>query len=162
LASEDNTEMKINEVVVSTLNKGKYYETILENSNYITANQPISVAQYSNSTTYDNVTSDPFMALVPALNQFDTKHIINTLNGFTNYVNIVVLTTGINDVELDGVNIDANEFSVVGSTSYSSAQIQVSTGKHTLISSEKKGILAYGYASHDFYAYPSSLRLTKY
>jgi len=159
LASEDNTNITINGVRSTTLNKGEYYETILENSNHIVANHPIQVAQYSNSSTYDNITSDPFMALVPALNQFDTEHIINTLNGFTNYVNIVVPTVAINDVELDGVNINTSEFSVVAGTNYSSAQIQISTGKHTLVSSEKMGILGYGYASYDSYGYPSSLRL---
>ena len=102
------------------------------------------------------------MTLVPAINQFDTEHIINTPSGFTDYVNIVVATTGINDVELDGLDIDASEFSVVTGTIYSSAQIQISGGKHTLISSEKMGILGYGYAEYDSYGYPSSLRLIKH
>ncbi len=159
LASQDNTTIEVNGSMITTLNTGEYYETILKSSNHIKANNPILVAQYSNSSSYDGVTSDPFMALVPALNQFDTTHIINTPSGFTDYINIVAPTTAINDVELDGVDIDASEFSVVTGTTYSSAQIQISGGKHTLISSEKIGILGYGYASYDSYGYPSSLRL---
>jgi len=162
LASQDNTNIEVNGSTVTNLNAGEYYETILKGSNHIKANNPILVAQYSNSSSYDGVTSDPFMTLVPAINQFDTEHIINTPSGFTDYVNIVVATTGINDVELDGLDIDASEFSVVTGTIYSSAQIQISGGKHTLISSEKMGILGYGYAEYDSYGYPSSLRLIKH
>jgi hypothetical protein len=162
LASENNTTVEINGTVVSTLTRGEYYETILKSSSYIKANNPILVAQYSNSSSYDGVTSDPFMALVPALNQFDTEHIINTPSGFTDYINIVVPTIGINDVELDGLDIDASEFSVVQGTLYSSAQIQISGGKHTLTSNEKIGLLGYGYASYDSYGYPSSLRLIRH
>ena len=162
LASENNTTIEVNGSIVTNLNAGEYYETILENSNYIKANNPILVAQYSNSSSYDGVISDPFMALVPAFNQFDTTHIINTPSGFTDYINIVVPTTGVNDVALDGVDIDTNEFKAVSGTTYSSAQIQIEGGKHTLTSDEKIGILGYGYANYDSYGYPSSLRLIKH
>jgi len=162
LASQDNTEVKLNGTVVSTLNAGEYYETILENSNHIIANNPILVAQYSNSTSYDNVTSDPFMTLVPAINQFDNQHIINTPTGFTDYMNIVVHKEGIYDVELDGINIDSNQFTLVNGTDYASAQIQISAGEHTINSDKKIGISGYGFASFDSYAYPSSLRLIQH
>ena len=68
--------------------------------------------------------------------------------------NIIVPTTGINDVELDGVNISSSAFSVVIGTSCSSAQIQISTGKDILLYSEKMGTFGYGNASFYSYAYP--------
>jgi len=162
VASEDNSVITINGTDVVTLNAGGFYETILTTSSHIISNNPIMVAQYSNSTTFDGVTSDPFMAIVPALNQFDTTHIINTPSGFTDYINIVVPTANINDVQLDGVNIDTVEFTVVAGTTYSSAQIQIAPGKHTVNSSVRIGILGYGFADFDSYGYPSSLRVTKH
>ncbi len=162
LASQDNTTVEINGTAVSTLNAGEYYETILKSSSYIKTNKPVLVGQYSNSSSFDGISSDPFMAIVPALNQFDTEHIINTPSGFTDYINIVVPTTAINDVELDGTDIDASEFTNVEGTTYSSAQIKISGGKHTITSNQKIGILGYGYANYDSYGYPSSLRLVKH
>jgi len=162
LASEDNTVITINGTAVSTLNQGEYYETILKDRNHITANSPILVSQYSNGSSFDNVTSDPFMALVPAVTQYDNKHIINTPSGFTDYINVIAPTSAINDIKLDGVDIDSNEFIAVSGTTYSAAQIQISSGSHTITSDEKIGLLGYGYASYDSYGYPSSLRLTKH
>jgi len=163
VASHNNSVVSINGIVTATLhNAGEYYETVLTTSSYITSNYPIMVAQYSNSTSFDGVTSDPFMALVPATAQYDTTHIINTPSGFTDYINLVVPTASINDVQLDGVNINVSDFTVVADTSYSSAQLQISSGKHTVTSSAKIGLLGYGFANYDSYGYPSSLRLIKH
>lgn len=162
IASQDNSILTINGTVVSTLNAGEYYETILTTTSVITSNYPIMVAQYSNGTTFDNVTSDPFMALVPATAQYDTTHIINTPSGFTDYINLVVPTVSINDVQLDGENVNVAEFTVVVGTSFSSAQLQIASGKHTVTSNAKIGMLGYGFADYDSYGYPSSLRITKH
>ena len=162
LASEDNTTLSINNKTITTLDAGEYYNTILAGSNYITANNPLLVAQYSNSTAYDGVTSDPFMTLVPAINQFNTEHIINTPLGFTDYINLVVSTDSLSSIKLDGSVIDKNEFSAVAGTSYSSARIQISYGKHSLSCNKKFGMIGYGFADYDSYGYPSSLTLEKH
>ena len=162
VASEANSVISINGANVATLNAGEFFETVLTTSSHIVSNNPIMVAQYSNGSRFDGVTSDPFMALVPALNQFDTTHIINTPSGFTDYINIVIPTASINDIQLDGANINPAEFSVVAGTTYSSAQIQIASGKHTVTSSAKFGMLGYGFANYDSYGYPSSLRLIKH
>ncbi|SFV61544.1 Hemagglutinin/hemolysin-related protein [hydrothermal vent metagenome] len=162
IASQNNSDITINDTVVATLNAGEYYETILTTSSAISSNSPIMVAQYSNGSSFDGVTSDPFMALVPATAQYDTTHIINTPSGFTDYINLVVPTASVNDVQLDDGNIDVSEFTVVAGTNYSSAQLQISEGQHTVSSSAKIGLLGYGFADYDSYGYPSSLRVTKH
>ena len=67
-----------------------------------------------------------------------------------------------NDVQLDGVNVNVAEFTVVVGTSFSSAQLQIASGKHTVTSNAKIGMLGYGFADYDSYGYPSSLRITKH
>lgn len=163
IASADNTSLEVNGTVVATLDAGEFHEMILEGSNYITANNPILVLQYSNGSSYDGVTSDPFMAIVPAVNQYDTRHVIQTPVGFTNYVNIVVLTANTGDILLDDVEILSSEFTASpGNPSYSAAQIQIDEGTHILSSSVPFGLLGYGFANYDSYGYPSSLKLTKH
>jgi len=163
VASVDGTQINKDGVTIATLNAGQYYETIITGSSYIEATQPIMALQYSNGTTYDGVTSDPFMTLVPAINQFDTRHIINTPSGFTNYVNIVVPTANIGNITMDGTLINSSNFTpVTGNTAYSTAQLSITEGSHVLSSSVAFGLVGYGYAQYDSYGYPSSLKLTQH
>ena len=163
VASVDGTQIKVDGTVVATLDAGKYHEMIIDGSKYIEANHPIMALQYSNGSTYDDVTSDPFMAIVPAINQFDTEHIIQTPTGFTDYVNIVAPTANVGDIMMDGAAIASSEFTTVpGNTSFSTAQIQIDEGSHDFTSSVPFGLLGYGFADYDSYGYPSSLRLTKH
>ena len=153
----------MNGTVVATLNAGEYHEMIIDGSSYVEATEPILAVQYSNGSSYDGVTSDPFMAIVPAINQFDAEHIIQTPSGFTDYVNIVVPTANIGDILLDDVAIPSSEFTAVaGNPSYSTAQIQIDPGSHCFTSSVAFGLSGYGFATWDSYGYPSSLKLTKH
>lgn len=163
VASIDGTQISKDGTVVATLNAGQFYETIITGSSFIQATQPIMALQYSNGTDYDGVTSDPFMTLIPAINQFDTRHIINTPNGFTNYVNIVVPTANINNIILDGTAISSSNFTpVTGNSTYSTAQLSITEGSHVLTSTVPFGLIGYGFATYDSYAYPSSLKLTQH
>ncbi len=163
VASVDNTEVEVNGVVVATLDAGAYHEMIIDGSSFIKGSQPILVLQYSNGTNYDGVISDPFMSIVPATTQYDTKHMIQTPEGFTDYVNISIPTVNIGDVIFDDVAIDSSEFTeVAGNTAFSTAQIQIVPGAHILSSSAAFGLSGYGFANAESYGYPSSLKLTKH
>src|SRR5262249_16005763 len=70
LAATDGTTVNVNGTVVATLNRGQFYETIIAAPAQITSSQPILVAQYANGTSFDGVTGDPFMMLVPPIEQF--------------------------------------------------------------------------------------------
>ena len=67
VASENGTTVAVNGTTVATLNRGQFHERIITSPAEITASAPILVAQYSNGSTFDGVTSDPFMMLVPPL-----------------------------------------------------------------------------------------------
>jgi hypothetical protein len=163
VAAQDGTEIQMDGELVATLNSGEYYETVLQESTYIKSNYPVMVLQYSNGTTYDSVTSDPFMTLVPAIKQFDTAHIIQTPLGFTNYINIVVKATDTEKITLDGQRLDPTLFNEVpGNSSYAYAQIPIREGTHKLYSKTPIGLVGYGFAKDDSYGYPSSLKLIKH
>jgi hypothetical protein len=57
LASQDNTTVSVNGSPVATLNKGKYYETVLTAASVVTADNPIHVMQYSNGQQVDGLTA---------------------------------------------------------------------------------------------------------
>ena len=67
LAATDGTVIRVNGVQVATLNRGEYHERVITLASQIISNHPILVAQYSNSSQFDGVTSDPFMLYIPPL-----------------------------------------------------------------------------------------------
>jgi hypothetical protein len=162
LASVDDTTVSVNGTVVATLNRGKVYQTILSTASEITASQPILVAQYSNGTTYDNVSSDPFMMLVSPYEQYLTSYTVTTpASGFTpNFVNVIAPAAGVASLTLDGTAINASLFKQIGSSGYSGAQVPLAIGSHSLAGSVPFGIIVYGYASADGYGYIGGFSLS--
>jgi hypothetical protein len=157
LASTDNTTINVNGVSVATLNRGQYHEMILTASAQITSTEPILVAQYSNSSTYDNVTSDPFMMLIPPYEQFLGGYTISTpASGFTgNYINIAAPNAAVGTIKVDGVTIPAASFTAIGSSSFSGVQVDISLGVHNITGSGLPfGAFVYGFGPYDSYGYP--------
>src|SRR3712207_7127105 len=55
------------------------------------ASKPILIAQFSNGSTFDGVTSDPFEMHIPPFEQFQTGYTVTTpASGFrVNFINII-------------------------------------------------------------------------
>ncbi|WP_299700520.1 PKD domain-containing protein [uncultured Pontibacter sp.] len=162
LASVNNTQVKVNGIVVATLNNGQYHEQIINGAAEIVATEPILVAQYSNSTTYDGVVSDPFMMLIPPFEQFLGNYTVSTpASGFSgNYINIVAPNASIGTVTLDGVPIPASSFTPIGSTGFSGAQLNISLGTHIVNGVNYPiGSFVYGFDNADSYGYPGGMSL---
>ena len=161
IANIDNTEITINGEIATTINSGEYFETLLEEASFITATSPILVSQYSNGTTFDSVTSDPFMMLIPPFEQFLDEYTFSTpTEGFrTNYVNIVVRTASISSLSLDEIALNESDFTQIFSTDYSYTQIEIGLGSHTLTGAVS-GIYVYGYDKDDSYGYSGGLSLS--
>ncbi|TFZ63847.1 T9SS type A sorting domain-containing protein [Hymenobacter sp. UV11] len=157
LASTNNTQVRVNGTLVATLNRGQYHERVITSSAQITSTEPILVAQYSNSSSYDNVVSDPFMMLIPPLEQFLGSYTVTTpASGFLgNYINVVAPNAAVGTVRLDGVVVPAGSFSAIGSSGYSGAQLTVSLGVHQLTGGIYPiGAFVYGFDTYDSYGYP--------
>jgi LPXTG-motif cell wall-anchored protein len=161
LAGTDNTTVSINGVAVATLNRGQLHEQLVAGAAHITADQPILVAQYSNGTAFDGVTSDPFEMLVPPFEQFLAGYTVTTpASGFSgNYINVVTPTATVGAVTLDGVPIPSGSFTAIGTSGFSGAQLSVALGSHTLAGPQPFGVSVYGFDFADSYGYPGGLSL---
>ncbi|MFT5264204.1 MAG: hypothetical protein ACI8YQ_002950 [Polaribacter sp.] len=161
LASVDSTVVSLNGSTVATLNRGEFHEMDLPSSSYneINTTGAALLAQYSKGTSADGVTSDPFMMLVPPFEQFSGAATFTTpASGFSaHFVNVVVQDGGIGTVQLDGVVIPAVDFTAIGSSGFSGAQIPISAGPHNI--NEPGGFLmgsfVYGFGNFDSYGYPT-------
>jgi hypothetical protein len=160
VADQDGTAVELEGAAPESfmLNAGEFAERLLDGSYRISSDAPILVAQYSNSTSFDGVTSDPFMMLIPSSEQFlDSYTFATPASGFPdNYANIVALTTDAmaGDVLLDGVPVPAAEFSVLAGTDFSATQAVISLGTHTVSAPSPAGLYVYGFATADSYGYP--------
>lgn len=161
LASTDGTTVSVNGTEVATLDRGQLHEQIIAGSATITSNNPVLVAQYSNGSSYDGVTSDPFMMIIPPYEQFLASYTVTTpASGFTgNYINVVAPSAAVGNITLDGTAIPAASFTQIGSSAFSGAQLPVALGAHTLVGSLPFGAFMYGFDSYDSYGYPGGLSL---
>jgi len=163
LSAKDNTNIKINGNTVATLNQGQLHNQIIDGGATITANNPILVAQYSNSTKFDNITSDPFMMLIPPFEQFRTNYTIISLietQFIGQFINIVIANKGVGNIVLDNTTIPINQFKKIGTSGFSGAQISVTQGTHNLSSNIPFGTLVYGFGEDESYGYPAGSGLS--
>jgi uncharacterized repeat protein (TIGR01451 family) len=161
LASTDGTHVRIKGIVVATLNRGQFHERIIEGPSHISSDKPILVAQYSNGSAYDGVTSDPFMMLIPPYEQFLGGYTVSTpATGFAiNYINVVAPSAAVGRIMLDGVAIPAIRFTAIGSSGFSGVQVAVSLGSHNLSGPLPFGAFMYGFDIYDSYGYPGGMSL---
>ena len=157
MAQTNGSTINVNGVLVATLNAGEFFETILGSASYnrITSNQPILVGQYSRSSGADNVTSDPFFALVPPDEQFLNAYTISagTENIPNNWINITSPTSNTASVQVDGVQVTPGLWIPIPATTFSGAKVPVSVGVHRITSGLPIGALVYGFGSYDSYGY---------
>lgn len=161
IAAEDNTNVAINGTAVPVLNKGQLHEQLINAASVIAADKPVLVAQYSNSSSYDGVTSDPFMMLIPPFEQFLGAYTITTpATGFAqNFANIVAPSADVGNIMLDGVAIPAGSFTAIGASGFSGAQVPISLGSHNFLGNLAFGCFVYGFDSYDSYGYPGGQSL---
>jgi hypothetical protein len=166
LAGTNGTVVSLNGAVVATLNRGQVYSQEIAGSSVITATQPVLVAQYSNSSTYDGTSSDPFMMIVPPYEQFLLSYTVTTPStGFpSDYINVVVPSSATSNVLLDGAAVAPAKFSAIGSSGFSGGQLAVGIGTHNVTTTSGNvpfGIWVYGYFNYDGYGYVGGTGLAK-
>ena len=162
LASEDGTEVRINDSLVATLASGQFHEQVINAASRIDSTRPVLVAQYSNGSQFDGVTSDPFEMLVPPFEQYLNSYTVTTpASGFArNFINVVVPTAELATFRLDGNPVDSTRFSPIAGSAFSGAQLPVGLGSHTLTARLPFGSFIYGFDSFDSYGYPGGLSLS--
>ena len=184
VASESSTTVNISCVHTNsaqgyvdtiTLNKSAFADVQVNSTDFcwMEADKSILLLQFAVGTTADNVRSDPFMALVPAVSHYTnslTLPIVNSsLNNFTHYLNIIIPAEHYqpDQILLNGQSLQslALEFVAIvhnGETMAHAAQVTVSATTHTLIHGNSTGLLgvvSYGFARSASYGHIGGMRL---
>jgi gliding motility-associated-like protein len=142
LATQDNTKLYINGILVSVLNKGSYYENYLIDPSFIKSNKPVIVAYFGISFCGLNLPANvqpyggAFMILETPLEQSITSAAIIIQHETSVYKNqflqIHIKSKDKTYTILDGKNI-SDAFKIFPSNpEYSYAQIKLDTGAHVL------------------------------
>lgn len=155
VASENETLLRINNTINANLNKGEFYDIVLENASSIVANKPISVAQYSHSSQYDGVVSDPFMIMLSPVEQAIDSIVFqafNTPDIEDFYINVIAKTVYTNTVLLNGLPL--SDWQVVPSKPlYSYTSKRISRGTYRINSPYGALTTVYGFGTIESYGY---------
>ena len=153
MAGANGTTVSINGVLHS-LNQTQFFDTLLNVPAYVTADKPITLAEYARTSACDGATGDPFMIILSPLEQT-----INNVQLYSSpeqnitgeYINIVMKTADIGSCLLDGV---AATFTPVPfKPDYSYSQNTVTAGTHTIVADSGFNAIAYGFGSPESYGY---------
>ena len=167
LASESQTTVRIGNQTLVKLNKGEFYEFMLNSTeaSMIESDKPVLLAQYSNSNNVDrppgvpaaNWDGDPFMIIVSPVNQTRERVAFVAYESAQirrYFINVVVKDDVAGKINLDGRPVIFQ--SLAGGIGYSYAQLEISKGKHLIESTEPgKGFIAYvyGFGGYESYGY---------
>ncbi len=161
VADKDGTAIKINAVTVATINAGEFYQANLTGFNMINSSKPVMVAQFAKGIKCSgDITGDPFMMLIPPLEQFLTHYTIINHAFASNWVNVIAPDTAIGSIFMDGSLVPSSEFTQIGSTNYFGAQLNVVEGSHTFSSNFPIGVFVYGWKNANSYGYPGGCSIS--
>lgn len=166
LAAEDNTTIRLDGTVISTLNRGQYYEPVPLTGNHVfEGDKPIFVVQYMPGQDFGGGgTGDPAMGNMIPAEQYKTGYTFSTVGGsqfLYNFVSIYAQNSDIGtSMMLNGTLVDPTEFSPIPGTTLSAATVPLTSGSHNTSSTNLHGITVEGYNSYDSYLYPGGASFT--
>ncbi|MDA1121251.1 MAG: gliding motility-associated C-terminal domain-containing protein [Bacteroidetes bacterium] len=162
IASEDSTEIYMDDNFFRLLNAGEFFQSTIIGARSISANKPISVAQFSRSTQCDNQLGDPFMIMISPDEQMLDKITFNALQVTVienYYLNVLTQTVDIDKFFIDG-GTQENMFSELpGNPDLSYARLQIQSGNHTLESIGGFIAYVYGYGDIESFGYATGVSL---
>lgn len=155
-SSEDNCQVYDNGTFLQTLQKGDTYEVVISGSAHqYSSNKKVCVGRYLRGSQSAGNPGDPASVMTPPVD-LGVQHLrfnVPTATDISNhYLNIVARNSYVGSITLDGNNI-SSQFTQLNST-YSFAQIPVSTGIH-LLESPLGPVVADYYALGNYAGYAS-------
>lgn len=162
LASEDSTQISINNGTPKIINAGNYISLLISDEAYIKSDKPISIGQFSRSQSCDGVEADPFFIMLSPIEQRLKSVTFNALDIHVvdrYYLNVIVPAEGVERTFLDGSDISNLFYTHPYNRAYSYAQIDIEEGNHTLECD--KGFIAnvYGYGNIESFGYATGVSL---
>ena len=122
------------------------------------------MAQYSNGSTFDNTTGDPFMIDIPPYQQFETGYTITTPVNSKTVVHQLRQPRCAEErrrVREDRWHRRSTaEFKPIGSSEFEGAQVEIQPGSHVISGNGQPfGAFSYGFSEYNGYGYPGGLSL---
>ncbi|MBK6291096.1 MAG: IgGFc-binding protein [Ignavibacteria bacterium] len=175
VAAFDSTAVIVDGQERTILDAGMVFEDSLVTAREVRTSRPALAAQYKKTSSVGGGGStrsgDPFMMLVPPAEQFMKSYRFINIQSYTytvdgngiivvddsiykeQWMNVVIPTTGIPSLLIDGVSVPQGRFQQIGTTSFSWAQIPLTDGTHEVRSDTTFGIYVYGYGVANSYGY---------
>jgi outer membrane autotransporter protein len=157
VATEDGTTVSVNGAEVATLNAGEYYEARVAGGIELVGSKPILVAQYLVGQSAAGANTDPAMTIVPGADQWLSSYVFATPSGAadfpTDFVSIIIRSTDLSTLTLDGSPANTAGFQVLGSTIFSYGNIDVSStvGAFSITAASPFQLLLSGFNDFDSY-----------
>jgi len=170
LARDNDTRVMIDGNQVALLNAGQYYDKLIVGPALIETSGLALVGMYAHTALKDTGAGDPFLAIVPPVEQFYhafTFFISDDPVYTDQHVLIFTERSGVNGIFLDGVNLPAIAFTDIpgslGGAQFSYADVILTGGIHRVRTNnpDEKGIaiVAYGWGQVDSYGYTAGALL---
>jgi hypothetical protein len=167
IAGYDNTVVSVNGTTVATLKAGMFYEMTMTTAASVVTSEPAIVAGYKCSARGggQNALGDPFLAIIPPVEQFLTRYRFVCVQGTQfngnrmepafqeHYVTMIVPTTKATTVVLDGSRVSLQTFQRIANTEYSYASVRIGEGTHSISADTAFGITVAGYGRANSYGY---------
>jgi len=171
VSGADNNQITISGETFPLEHEGDYVELDIPSneSHVISCSDSCLVVLYCKGKNIDGVLADPFMMLIPPIEQYSHEYIFATpddeIKGkkeFDNYVTLVVKTEEIAGVKLDNELLADEPWIRVPGSDYSYLIKEITSGIHFAEHESPIvgfGLYVYGFANYDSYGYPGGLRL---
>ena len=134
----------------------------------IESNKPILVMEFALAYVLDNV-GDPFIAMVPPVEQYSNNYVLSVLSEFTtNYITVYVAPEYYQSSKIfvDSFNLQSYSWTTVYCSDSTVCgyvtRVPLDPGEHRLYHQDteaKIGVSAYGFNSFNSYGYPGGLQL---
>jgi len=170
ITGADNNQITISGETFPLEHEGDFVELDIPSneSHVISCTDSCLVVLYCKGKNIDGVLADPFMMLIPPIEQFSHEYIFATPDDervkkeFDNYVTLVVKTDEKAGVKLDNKFLGDEPWIQVPGSEYSYLIKEITSGIHFAEHESPIvgfGLYVYGFANYDSYGYPGGLRL---
>jgi len=170
ISGHDNNQITISGETFPLDHEGDFVELDIPSneSHVINCTHACLVVLYCKGKNIDGVLADPFMMLIPPIEQYSHEYIFATPDDarvkkeFDNYVTLVVKTEEKAGVKLDQKHLDDKDWIQVPGSGYSYSVQEIESGIHFAEHESPIvgfGLYVYGFANYDSYGYPGGLRL---
>ncbi len=158
VATENGTQVKVNGSVVAVLAAGDYYEgRVAASGSQIETTSKVLVTQYLVGQGQANANTDPAMTIVPGSDQWLKSYVFaapsGTANFPTDFISVVIKTSDLGSLMVDGSLANAALFNALGGSGFSFGNIDVSSksGPFSITADSAFQLLLSGYDSYDSY-----------